>query len=240
MAGVPEWWRYIGRRVECPVCDGRFRKWAPGEWRDGGFYGNPVRCPRCWSLPRHRVLWLYLEPRVRANDFRSILHVAPERAIAPKLERAASRYVSADLEPGRAMVVADLTALPFEDGSFDLLVCSHVLEHVPDDRAAMREMHRVLSPRGMAVIQTPVNYDQEHTYENPGETDPAVRLSQFSQDDHVRVYGPDLVERLSSSGFSIDLVDPIDWEPALVERHGLQPRRRSLRNDLFACRPASS
>ena len=183
-------------------------------------------------MPRHRLAWLFL----RGERFGDVLHVAPEPVIVAKLEPRARRYVSADLESGRAMVEADLTALPFEDAAFDLVLCSHVLEHVPDDRAALRELRRVLRPGGLAVIQTPVNHDQPVTYEDASVTDPEERLSRFSQPDHVRVYGPDLLARLRDAGFGVSVVDAVDWPPDQIARYGLFPRWRSLRNELFVCR----
>jgi SAM-dependent methyltransferase len=164
------------------------------------------------------------------------LHVAPEAVIADRLREAVRRYTSIDIEPGRAEVQADLTALPFADEEFDLILCSHVLEHVGDDRAAMREMRRVLRPGGLAVIQTPVNYDQVGTYEDPSETDPGERLRKFSQSDHVRVFGPDLRERLIDAGFEVEIADAARLGDADEARYGLWPNAAPLRNDLYACK----
>jgi SAM-dependent methyltransferase len=148
------------------------------------------------------------------------------------LRRAAREYTSVDVVPGRAMVAADLTALPFEDGSFDLIACSHVLEHVPDDGAALRELRRVL--RGTLLLQTPVNYDQSQTFEDPAVIDPETRLSLFSQEDHVRVFGRDLIERLGAAGLDVEVIEARDLgEP---DRYVIGVARGPLRNDLFVCR----
>lgn len=198
-----EWLRYIGWKVTCPICRGHYRSFAPDLWNGTRWYGEPLRCPRCDSRPRHRWLWLYLHREPALLDGKAVLHVAPEPMVAPYIEAAASGYVSTDIEPGRATVEADLTALPFADAHFDTVVCSHVLEHVPDDRAAVREIYRVLRPGGVALIQTPVNYDQPTTYEDPDEADEAERLRRFSQIDHVRVFGSDLRNRLATVGFDV-------------------------------------
>ena len=210
--------RYAGRGVECSLCGGRFRSFAPDQWDGRRWHGARVRCPGCGSLPRHRLLWTYVQ-HARPG---SLLHLAPEAVLGVRLAGLASDYVSADIEPGRADVVADITALPFEDDRFDLVVCSHVLEHVPDDSAAMRELERVLAPGGQALIQTPVNYDQPATYEDVTAADPADRLARFSQHDHVRVYGPDLRDRLEAAGFTVTIVDD-----------GVLEHSSPLRNDLY-------
>jgi SAM-dependent methyltransferase len=116
------------------------------------------------------------------------------------MRRAAEQGIG-NISPTRA----DARELPFEDDSFDAILCVHVLEHVADDRAALRELRRVLRPRGWAVIQVPILRDK--TIEDPAEQDPAQRLRRFGQDDHVRVYGEDFFDRLSEAGFTPDVVD---------------------------------
>lgn len=178
---------------------------------------------------------LYLERVVRqASEELRILHVAPERGVERWLRaRVAGSYVSVDLE-NPASVRADLTCLPFPTGTFDLVLCSHVLEHIPDDRAAMREMWRVLDERGRALIQSPVNYDQGWgTYEDPAERDPARRAARFSQTDHMRVYGPDIVTRLEGEGFEVVVERWPVGEQAKATRLGLWPRLGPLRNEIF-------
>jgi SAM-dependent methyltransferase len=224
--------RYAGWSVTCPLCERRFRRFTGDRWDGERWVGEPVRCPACGSLPRQRLLWLYLSgsPDLTGG---TVLHVAPEEAVAARLRAAARDYTSVDVDPDRAMVAADLTALPFDDDSFDLIVCSHVLEHVPDDAAALRELRRVL--RGSLLLQTPVNYDQSQTFEDPDVIDPDTRLSLFSQEDHVRVFGRDLVDRLGAAGFDVQVIEASDLgEP---DRHVIDVARGPLRNDLFVCQP---
>jgi SAM-dependent methyltransferase len=117
-------------------------------------------------------------------------------------------YRSADLEPGRADEQVDVTNIPWPDECVDFIVCSHVLEHVPDDRAAMRELRRILTPDGLAVIEVPVL--AEVTVEDPSVVDPHERLRRFGQVDHVRVYGPDVYDRLTEAGFAVSHHDVRD------------------------------
>ena len=222
--------RYAGRSVACPLCERRFRRFAGDRWDGERWTGDAVRCPSCGSLPRHRLLWLFLtrSPELLRG---SVLHVAPEPAIAERLKATAASYTSVDADPAKAMVAADLTALPFEDASFDLVICSHVLEHVTDDAAALRQLRRVL--RGTLLLQTPVNYDQERTFEDAEAVDPATRLRLFSQEDHVRVFGRDLPGRLAVAGFSVEVIEARDLgEP---DRYVIDVARGPLRNDLFVC-----
>ena len=225
--------RYLGWRVTCPLCSGRFREFAPDRWDGSRWFGDPARCPRCGSLPRHRFLRLFLAQAELLRNGDDVLHVAPEPRIGPWIDKQVRRYVTMDIEPGAAEVVADVTALPFPDAAFDLVICSHVLEHVPDDAAALRELRRVLRTGGAAVVQTPVNYDQAETFEDASVTDPAERTRLFSQHDHVRVYGRDFGQRLGSAGFTVSVQDAADLDAHMIDRFGLAPRVGPLRNDIY-------
>lgn len=210
---------YAGGSVECPVCRGTFRRFLTYHGRAGAL------CPRCRSLERHRVLWLYLqrETRLFAEPMR-VLHIAPEPGFQARMRALPElNYVSADLDPrSPAMVVADITALPWPAGSFDFVLCNHVLEHVPDDRAAMREIARVLTPTGEAILQHPIGESRERTFEDPTVTTPWARHKVFGQRDHVRIYGHDFFDRLRDSGLHVTVVHytrMLDRET--VRRHGL-------------------
>jgi SAM-dependent methyltransferase len=146
----------------------------------------------------------------RAKD--RMLHVAPEPVLAKKFDQRFDEYVSIDLDGKRAMRAMDVTALTFADQYFDVIVCNHVLEHVPDDRTAIAELYRVLKPGGWGSIQVPMKGDVTH--EDPGMTDPQERYRLYGQDDHVRQYGSDFIDRLRGAGFEVlilpkrELADP--------------------------------
>ncbi len=161
-----------------------------------------------------------------------MLHLAPESVLANMLGRLPNlRYLSGDLDPVDAMVAMDLMALPCRDDSVDVILCSHVLEHVADDRRAMAELFRVLSPRGWAIIQSPIDSSLERTFEDPAVTDPAERERLFGQRDHVRLYGPDYGRRLEQAGFRLR-IDPFasELDPTVVAECALLPE------DLYVCR----
>jgi SAM-dependent methyltransferase len=188
-----------GNRYEDPICGRSFGRFIPGPRQRPQAY-----CPGCNSAERHRVLYLFLRRRtdVFERPFR-VLHVAPEPGIGRRLREAPGiKYVSTDIESGAAMVAADLTELPFDDESFDLVICNHVLEHIPDDIAAMRELRRILASDGYAVMQHPIDAGRVHTFEDPSVTAPEERERVFFQRDHVRIYGRDFADRLAQAGFT--------------------------------------
>ncbi len=217
-------WRRLARgdAVECPCCGGRYRRFVP--------YGvRPRRphaqCPGCGAVERHRLLWLYLRERTDLLEKpRRLLHVAPERIFEERLRTLPElRYLSADLASPRAMLRADVQRLPFADGAFDALLCHHVLEHVKDDRAAMRELRRVVRPGGWAILQSPIRSRLEATLEDPSVTDPGERERLFGQRDHVRQYGRDYADRLRAAGFEVRAERFFDeLPPARRARHGLK------------------
>ncbi|MHC5033688.1 MAG: glycosyltransferase, partial [Planctomycetota bacterium] len=220
--------RHFGFSRYCPICESRLRRFRP--------YGIVPRlealCPVCGSLERHRVAWLYLRSKTDLFDGRakSVLHIGPESAIASRLSGAPGiRYLSVDLSSPLAMVRMDITDLALPDRSFDVVCCSHVLEHVPEDRKALAEVHRVLKPGGWALIQVPL-YGEE-TVEAPGMSDPGERARAFDQHDHFRKYGRDIMERLMEAGLSATLDES-------MARLSVQRRRRmGLRHaSLFVCR----
>jgi SAM-dependent methyltransferase len=135
-----------------------------------------------------------------------MLHVGPEPALDAALRGVGGLHrITADLLDRRAMVQIDLTDIPLPTGYFDVIYCSHVLEHIPDDRRAMQELYRVLRPGGWAILQVPVL--RELTFEDPSITSPEERLRFFGQRDHVRVYGMDFPERLTGVGFLVTVED---------------------------------
>jgi len=221
---------YAGAKHECPVCNGRVRWFKPMGTRPS------ARCPVCGSLERHRLIWLYCRARTNLFDGRPkrLLHVAPEPCLTRELRRIdALEYVGADLEGHHAMVRMDVTAIQFGDASFDVILCNHVLEHVPEDGKAMRELLRVLKPGGWAIMQVPIK--GETTQEDPAVTSAAERTRLYGQHDHVRQYGRDYVQRLRAAGF---LVEVNTYAAGLSlpqrERYGVLAEE-----DLYCCsRPA--
>lgn len=180
------------------------------------------------------MTWMFLQERkVLRKDLR-VLHVAPERCLRERLTILPNvKYTAGDkFTPGYdyppGTIDLDITAMPFADNSFDLILCSHVLEHVSDDRQAMRELYRVLAPGGTAILMVPVVMERPVTDEDPTVTDPQERIRRFGQFDHVRLYGRDYADRLRGAGFDVvedamtDRLSPTD-----VFRFGL------LRNEVM-------
>jgi len=214
---------FVGRRYECPCCRWRLRTFTKGgsslRARHHGF------CPRCNSKARHRRDWLYLEERTDLfTQRRRLLHISPRFALSRRLSRAADiDYVGLDIEQRPHLdVQANVSSMPLGGGSFDAVICIHVLEHVDDDRSAMQELYRVLKPGGWALITVPVMLDQP-TFEDPTITTPEARESAFGERSHVRYYGYDVVDRLEACGFvvTMDRGDEIDSQA--MERYGLLP-----------------
>jgi SAM-dependent methyltransferase len=217
-----------GVRVECPLCGGRFDAFKAAPNRPGAL------CWRCGSHERHRALWLLLLERPELlGGARSLLHFAPEHCLEVRLrEPARRRYVTADLDPGKGTLQLDLERLELPDGAFDAILCSHVLEHVDDDRAAMAELARVLAPGGWLAVLVPLDLTRTATHEDPAVTDPAGRAREFWQDDHVRLYAPDVADRLAAAGLEVEVVRMADaLGPAQARLYGL------LGSDwIFLCR----
>lgn len=191
---------YAGNSVECPICKHHYRKFLP--------YGriNPrpnALCPSCLSLERHRLISVYLKEKTSFfNKQLDVLHVAPEQCFMKAFEEQHhEKYITADIESPLARVKMDIHRMPFQDNSFDVVLCNHVLEHVDDDLQAMREIRRVLRPGGWAILQVPFfSPVPENTVEDPNVTNPREREKLFGQSDHVRKYGRDYAKRIASSG----------------------------------------
>jgi len=121
----------------------------------------------------------------------------------------------------------DLTDIPYPDGFFDAVYCSHVLEHIPDDQRAMKELCRVLSVSGWAILQVPLDLNREKTFEDDSIQPPDERERAFGQFDHVRVYGKDYITRLEEAGFKVMVEDFVcRFTENEVHRLGLDPTER--------------
>ncbi len=224
--------RHRGDAVHCPVCDHRFDR-----FKDDWNRPNAL-CWRCGAQERHRAQWLLFErrPQLLAGA-RSLLHFSPEWCLRRRLAgRPGLRYVTTDLDTTQdADLRLDVTALDLPDGAFDAIVCSHVLEHVDDDRAAMRELRRVTAPAGFTLVMVPLALDRATTYEDASITAAEDRRRAFLQHDHVRLYAPDIADRLRTAGFAVEVVDMA----AELGADGAAARHRLLASDLiFLCRPA--
>lgn len=210
---------YIGKGKECPLCGCRRRKFLPYGYvtqRDNAL------CPNCLALERHRTLWLWL---LRESDIGRgavalprLLHVAPEVALMRKFHKIYAAqpadYVTADLESPLADLHFDIQHIPLEDESFDVVICNHIMEHVEDDRLAMREIMRIMRKGGWGVILSPVDLQREKTFEDDTITDEAERTRIFGQYDHRRIYGRDYAERLREAGFEVYECDYANLIPA--------------------------
>ncbi len=195
-----------GNNYQDPIDLRFFRKFLPYGYEQ---QRENVLSPSTLSLERHRLFWLYLK---RETDFFSVpakvLHFAPEQAFYKRFRKMQNLdYTTTDLNSPLADVKADICDLPFEDNCYDYIFCNHVLEHIPDDSSAMRELYRVLKPGGMAILQIPQDLSREKTFEDDSITDRKERAKIFGQYDHVRIYGRDYFDKLRSVGFHVSEID---------------------------------
>lgn len=203
---------YRGDAVYCPICETGYRKFLP--WKTT--YATQttrenVVCPGCASHERHRLFHLFFknETDLYNGGDKRILHFAPEPFLKKILRKlyVKKNYVTTDLMQMGVDVISDITTLePFEDNSFDIIICVHILEHIPDDRAAMRQLFRVMKQGGWGLIDVPYG-NQEKTDEEPVD-DPREREKRYGQDDHVRLYAlEDFRSRLRETGFELEIID---------------------------------
>ena len=194
---------FKGNNFTDPIDGKSYRKFLPygyGKQRENAL------SPGTLSLERHRQMWLYLQ---NETDFFTknykVLHIAPEQEFLRKFKKMKNLdYISADLFSPIVDVKADILDLPFENESFDIIFCNHVLEHIEDDRKAMGELLRVMKKGGWGIVQVPMKNSLEKTYEDFTIKDPKERQKHFGQYDHVRWYGMDYFDRLESVGFEAD------------------------------------
>lgn len=220
--------RWKGDRF-CPVCEKYSTLFA-------SFGSNPrkdAQCLRCGSLERDRFAWLYLKRKTNLSDGwkKRMLHIAPEPALESRLRRIVGNgYLTADLLNKRVMTKMDITNIPYPDNHFDVIFCSHVLEHVQDDERGLRELSRVLNPNGWAILMVPIKADM--TLEDPSVIDPEERKQVFGQQDHVRIYGNDFVDRVQKNGFNVTIVHPADFlSLGEIQLMGIT----SFAGDIFYC-----
>jgi SAM-dependent methyltransferase len=234
LAGAVRSMQHRGTTVQCPCCGGSFDRFIPHR-------GRPyAKCPRCGSLERHRLLIGFLR---RHTDLlvaeHSVLHVAPEYALQRQLRRLDNLdYRSADLDSPLAMDHVDLLDMPYGDESFDVVICNHVLEHVADDRRALREIGRVLRANGYAIVMSPIDTALDCTLEDPQISSPEERHRVFGQSDHLRRYGTDFARRVADEGFEVETVSYLDESDELqIGREGLRREGGAFaEDDIFVCR----
>lgn len=195
-----------GNKFTDPIDGKSFKSFLPYGY---GKQRNNVLSPSTLSLERHRLLWLYLKNETNFfSTEKRILHFAPEQAFYKRFRKMTNLdYVTTDLNSPLADVKADICNLPFKDNEFDVILCNHVLEHIPDDTKAMQELYRIMKVGGIGVFQIPQDLNRETTFEDHNIIDNKERARIFGQYDHVRIYGRDYFNKLRSIGFKVEEVD---------------------------------
>jgi SAM-dependent methyltransferase len=222
----------IENKKNCPICGNEFWIFLPGPF---GKRKN-ASCPFCGSLERHRSLYLFFKEntnlynRNEFSDTIKILHFAPEPCLYEYFNNVPnSDYFPVDFDSSVQGIrdVIDIQNIKYEDNTFDIIICNHIMEHIPDDHAAMREVKRVLKPTGIAIINAPVYYSLDFTLENPEYNTPELRTEYYGQFDHIRKYGKDYVIRLQDAGFIVCIIEPNkDLNEHELSHYGLNKKEK--------------
>ncbi len=220
---------FFGFKFYCPFCKKSLRKLLP-RGNDTVVTKNIVGmglrkcyCPFCYSTDRERLLFIYLKRKTNFfNDKKKykLLHFAPEKNLS-NIFRSKSNidYLTADLYMEDVMMKVDVSSIPFNDNYFDIIICNHVLEHVQDDLKAMKELYRVLKPNGWGILQVPMSYSLDKTFEDPRISSAEDRIKYYGQKDHVRIYGLDYIARLKKAGFSVKIFKPKEELGEYILKH---------------------
>ncbi len=224
---------HSGDKFNCPFCGYNAKDLSPigtnikvlnekhvigAGLRNGG-------CYKCGSSDRERLIYVYLKNVLNIFETKNIkiLHLAPEKNLSKIFSKVGfEKYICGDLftegykYPDYVQNMNVLN-IPYEDNYFDLIICNHLLEHVPNDIDAMKELVRVLKPNAKAILQVPISKNSKTTFEDFSVTNPKEREIVFGQFDHVRIYGQDYVDRLNSVGLNVERINI----SKKYEKHGL-------------------
>jgi SAM-dependent methyltransferase len=201
----------------CPACSNDVTTFRPF----GAIQRLNAQCPHCFALERHRALWLYLKKHTnllsvnKSTDIVKLLHFAPEEVFNNRfsgLPHIDYYPVDINAEAKGIRKAVDIQDIDYEDATFDVIICSHVLEHIENDIIAMKEMYRVLKNGGVAYICVPV-FNIDDTIEDPTYNTPELRFMHYGQEDHLRIYGRDFLRKLDDAGFKVEIIDMIDAYP---------------------------
>jgi SAM-dependent methyltransferase len=244
--------KYKGSGFICNFCGAAYKKFVPeypnrdiaAAINDNHViagYGENVYCPNCGSKNRERLIKSVIATHLDIKG-KKILHFSPEKNLYRFLKEAAAPATPAngtaaaapttittvDITPGfyryidANIIYADATRLPFADATADIVIANHILEHIPEDLEALKEIFRVLTPGGVAILQVPYSPTIPFTFEDPAINDPQQQAKRFGQKDHVRIYAlDDYIRRLESAGFQVHQLTPADLSPFRI--HAIQP-----------------
>ena len=221
---------FWGWRYRCVICDSQLRKWHwHGEDSDVhrthqmvGSGRRETACPHCHSIDRERLIYLYLQNHCKKMEWSNmrVLHIAPENVLQEWIKQQRPlEYIRGDFftegyEYGQGTIHLDIQSLNFSADYFDLIICSHVLEHVEDDKKAILELWRVCKKGGALMVLVPMAIDLAQTIEGNHSDSPEYRKEHFGQLDHLRLYGTDFSQRLTNEGWEVRKWQP---QPMLLE-----------------------
>lgn len=203
----------------CPCCGLKFRSFVAGKYRERPLRFNPTRydhteqnvlCPKCKSLPRHRILALWGEQHLSLLKSGEILYFAPERSMTLWMKRNRVSCTTADLY-NKAELKLDIQDTHMPDCSYDIVICNHVLEHVDDFRKALKEIDRILRPSGSLICSFPMDPTIELLDEDQTVRTEEERLRRFGQNDHLRVFGMHPEMFLEEAGFTVERIKGEDF-----------------------------
>lgn len=209
--------QYQGEDVSCPCCGNSFSSFMDfeidklhNESRYVNYYKNTV-CPYCFSFPRHRVVCEHFDKNKHIfSDDANILMVGAEYSIEQWFNNHGLSYTTADLFDRTADLKVDILNTPFADNSWSIIICNHVLEHVPDYKIALKELKRILKKDGILELAVPIDMSFSTTYEDDSIVTEKQRIEAFGQPDHLRIFGSNFKDLLMEAGFSVEVINGND------------------------------
>ena len=227
---------YLGNHVFCNLCNTHFKKLAPHGV--GVRFRENARCLKCGSLERNRFLWLFLEKElIPSSNKLKVIHFAPEAQLKKKLKNLTFiEYQSADKFPHLGEVQADLTSLPFEDNTYDFIICSHVLAHIEEEGKAIMEMKRVIKPGGKIILMTFINWENTITETIDRGMNKEERILFYHQDKPLRIHGTDFKAYLSCFKLDVELISPQN----LAAQETINQLCLDQKDAIFICQKSNS
>ncbi len=203
---------YIGNTVYCPCCDKYFSRFL--DFKIDLDYNNPENyketaastvCPFCRSLPRHRMICAWLDTQVSSMKNKKVLIFAPEYSVLLYLNRKNLICVTADLFAKDVDLVIDIQAIDLPNNSYDYILCNHVLQHVPNDQVALKELKRILNVGGKIEITVCQDFSLGSTIFSKDIISKEDKMKIYGQPDYCRLYGGDFEQIMQKSGFKVDI-----------------------------------